>query len=162
MTGAELFTGNTAVVLFGLFSRKWRTKKFIIHYLQFSWNLLLSYIFNMIGGFMVAYFFVYLSQPCCTAHYVTYAQNVAVAKVSKTFGQLVLLGIACNMLVVLAIMIVNAASTVEGKILGIWFPIMTFVACGLEHSVANAYYIPIGMLVCFMFCLFIMFQIVWC
>ncbi|EFC35619.1 predicted protein [Naegleria gruberi] len=39
-----------------------------------------------------------------------------------------------------------AATTLEGKILGIWFPIMVFVSCSFEHSVANAYFIPLGML----------------
>ena len=32
-----------------------------------------------------------------------------------------------------------------GKIIGLFFPIMIFVLCGFEHSVANMYYIPAGM-----------------
>jgi len=147
LTGCELFTGNTSVLMFGLFSRKWTTKKFIYQYCRFSLNLLLSFVFNVLGAFFVAYFFAFLVQPCCTAHYVTFSQNFAVAKVSRSFGRLVLSGMACNILVVSAVYSASAASTVEGKILGIWFPIMTFVASGLDNCVSNSFFIPLGMLV---------------
>ena len=51
------------------------------------------------------------------------------------------------MLVTMAVFNANAATTMGGKIIGIWFPIQTFVSCGFEHCVANAYFIPLGMLV---------------
>jgi len=31
-----------------------------------------------------------------------------------------------------------------GKIWGIWFPIMAFVAIGFEHSIANMFFVPLG------------------
>jgi formate/nitrite transporter len=55
-------------------------------------------------------------------------------------------GIACNILVNLAILLGISAEHTSGKILGIWFPIMTFVACGFEHSVANMYFVPAGIM----------------
>ncbi len=55
-------------------------------------------------------------------------------------------GIACNILVNVAILLGLAAKTVSGKFLGIWFPIMAFVASGFEHSVANMYFIRMGMM----------------
>nr|WP_198003847.1 formate/nitrite transporter family protein [Methanocaldococcus sp. FS406-22] len=55
-------------------------------------------------------------------------------------------GIGCNWLVNLAVMGSFAASSVIGKFFMIWFPIMTFVASGFEHCVANMYFIPAGML----------------
>ena len=36
------------------------------------------------------------------------------------------------------------ARSVTDKILAIVFPITAFVACGFEHSVANMYFLPIG------------------
>ena len=39
-----------------------------------------------------------------------------------------------------------ASKTVAGKIFGIYFPIMAFVASGYEHSVANMYFLPIGLM----------------
>ena len=121
---------------------------FLTHYsryAQFSKNLFVSYIFNCLGAYMFAYFFIYLPQPCCSAHWITFIQNSAVSKTTKTFGSLVLLGIICNMLVTVAIYNANAATTLGGKVIGIWFPIMSFVALGFEHSIANAFYIPLGM-----------------
>jgi len=54
--------------------------------------------------------------------------------------------IACNILVNVAILLGLAAKNMSGKFLGIWFPIMAFVASGLEHSVANMYFIPAGIM----------------
>jgi formate/nitrite transporter len=55
-------------------------------------------------------------------------------------------GIACNILVNLAILLGLSAEETTGKILGLWFPIMTFVACGFEHSIANMYFVPAGIM----------------
>ena len=52
--------------------------------------------------------------------------------------------IGCNWLVCLAIMMAMAARDIGGKVLGIFFPIMAFVASGFEHCVANMYFIPAG------------------
>ena len=38
-----------------------------------------------------------------------------------------------------------SARTVVGKILAIVPPITAFVACGFEHSIANMYFIPMGL-----------------
>jgi formate/nitrite transporter FocA (FNT family) len=37
-----------------------------------------------------------------------------------------------------------AADSVSGKILGIFFPIMAFVAMGFDHVVANMFFLPAG------------------
>ena len=55
-------------------------------------------------------------------------------------------GIACNLLVNLAILLGLASKNMIGKFFGIWFPIMAFVASGFEHSVANMYFIPAGIM----------------
>ena len=55
-------------------------------------------------------------------------------------------GILCNWLVCLAVWMAVAAKDIAGKILAIYFPIMAFVASGFEHSIANMYFIPMGML----------------
>jgi len=52
----------------------------------------------------------------------------------------------CNILVCLAVWLAIAGHTVVDKIFAIIFPITAFVAAGFEHSVANMYFIPIGLL----------------
>ena len=54
--------------------------------------------------------------------------------------------IACNWLVNLAILLGICSDDMVGKFFGIWFPIMAFVSSGFEHSIANMYFIPAGIL----------------
>jgi len=53
-------------------------------------------------------------------------------------------GVLCNVLVCLAVWLCMGARSVTDKILATVFPITAFVACGFEHSVANMYFLPIG------------------
>ena len=66
--------------------------------------------------------------------------------VSITWDQVFLRGITCNWLVCLAVYLAFASDDIIGKIFGIWFPIMAFAALGFEHSVANMFFIPIGII----------------
>ena len=71
--------------------------------------------------------------------------STAVAKTSMTWGDAFIKGIACNFLVCIAVWIAFSAKQVHGKLIGLFFPIMMFVLCGFEHSVANMYYIMVGL-----------------
>lgn len=53
-------------------------------------------------------------------------------------------GILCNWLVSAAVWVANATTSAPGKAVAVWFPISAFVALGLEHSVANMFFIPLG------------------
>ena len=72
---------------------------------------------------------------------------IATTKVGYGFVQAIALGILCNALVCLAVWLTYAARTVTDKILAVLFPIAAFVAAGFEHSVANMYFIPMGLFV---------------
>jgi formate/nitrite transporter len=74
------------------------------------------------------------------------AIKVASAKASLTFGQAVIRGILCNILVVLAVWFAVGAQDFISKIWACWFPIMLFVLAGFEHSIANMYFIPVGIM----------------
>ena len=75
------------------------------------------------------------------------AVHIADVKLKLGFVQALCRGVLCNMLVCLAVIMCIASRTLGGKILGIYFPIMTFVASGYEHSVANMYFLPAGLMV---------------
>ncbi len=153
IAGAELFTGNTGVLMPACLSgaAKWKN-------LFRNWGVV--YIGNFIGALFVAFFMAYLSglinasgptpaDPAAAA--LPYklglaAKSIAEAKVKIPWGQALLRGILCNWLVCLAVWMATAADDIGGKILAIWFPIMAFVALGSEHSVANMFFIPLGML----------------
>ena len=72
--------------------------------------------------------------------------SIAQAKASLSFGDAFVRGILCNFLVCIAVWMASAAKSVPGKILAVFFPIMTFVVAGFEHSVADMYYLTAGLL----------------
>ncbi len=78
---------------------------------------------------------------------VSAALTIAAAKVELSFLQAVTLGILCNTLVCLAVWLTFSARSTVDKIAAIIFPITAFVAAGFEHSIANMYFIPIGLLI---------------
>lgn len=72
---------------------------------------------------------------------------IASKKVGLSFVEALVGGIGCNWLVCLAVWMALAAQQTIGKIFAIFFPIMAFVAMGFYHSVANMYFIPVGLFV---------------
>ena len=74
------------------------------------------------------------------------ALMIANGKVNQTFIEAVSKGILCNILVCLAVYLCFSGRSVTDKILAILFPITAFVALGFEHSIANMYFIPTGLI----------------
>ena len=139
LAGAELFTGNTATCIPAVLngSTRWTA-------LARNWGL--SYVGNFIGSLFVAYVLAYLAGLFLLDPWHANIVAIAQSKGTQDFLPLFVKAIGCNWLVCLAVWLAAAADDVSGKILGIWFPIMAFVAIGFEHSVANMFFIPAGML----------------
>ena len=138
--GAELFTGNNLIVM------AWASGKTSTAALLRNWGLV--YLGNFIGSIGTAVL-VFLSRQYTFGGGAvgTTALGIAVAKVNLNFIQAFALGVLCNALVCLAIwMSFSARSTID-KIAVILFPITAFVAAGFEHSVANMYFVPVGLMV---------------
>jgi formate transporter len=72
--------------------------------------------------------------------------NTALAKCSYSFGKNFVKAILCNWMVTIAVFLAGASNDLAGKLVGVWFPISTFVAIGLEHSVANMFLLPAALL----------------
>lgn len=68
--------------------------------------------------------------------------KLANGKTSLSFGEAFWRGVGCNWLVCLAVYLSYAAKDIAGKILALWFPTMAFVAMGMEHCIANMFFIP--------------------
>ena len=62
------------------------------------------------------------------------------------FTEALLRGVGCNWLVCLAVFAAAASTETIGKIAALWFPTMAFVALGMEHCIANMFFIPLGIL----------------
>lgn len=139
IAGAELFTGNNLIVI------AWADKKISTGSLLRNW--LVVYISNFIGAVFCAWA-VYLSGTLSIGQgaIADNALYIAQYKVELDFGEAFFRGLLCNTLVCLAVWLSMAAHSVAGKILAIVFPITAFVALGFEHSIANMYFISLGML----------------
>lgn len=135
IAGAELFTGNTAYFIPSLLNGKMSLKTPLK-------NWITVYLGNFVGSILVAYLFAYQTGLLEKSPWINATVDIAMAKTSYPFLKVFLKGIACNWLVALAMWLAYSAKTNGGKILGIWFPIMAFVAMGFEHSIANMFFIP--------------------
>jgi formate/nitrite transporter len=138
--GAELFTGNNLMVM------AWASGLIPLRELLRAWSIV--YLGNLIGGAGTA-LLVFLSGHFLFGNGSVGRVALAVAdlKCAIPFFQAVVLGILCNVLVCLAVWLTYSATTVIGKIAVIVPPISAFVAAGFEHSVANMYLIPAGLLI---------------
>jgi formate/nitrite transporter len=134
MTGAELFTGNTALVTMSLLEGKCTLAQLIK-----SWSA--SYLGNLIGSIAFA-FLVFLGGTLGPTGGASVA--VAGAKTSLGFAPAFVRGLLCNWLVCMAVYLASFAKDATGKMVTIWFLISSFVAMGFEHSVANMFIIPLG------------------
>ena len=134
---AELFTGNCLMPIAVL------DKKITLKQMLTNWVVV--YAGNAVGSYIFAYVMFasgLFNGEAMKANMI----NVAQAKVSLTFMQVVLRGVLCNVLVVAALWFQSASSDMPGKILAILFPIAAFTLCGYEHCVANMFMIPLGQL----------------
>lgn len=109
-------------------------------------NWLLVYIGNFIGAIFFVYVMVYLADIVKSDPWNTAIQNIAEAKVGMSWGVTFIKGIGANWFVCLAVWLGIACRSAAGKFIGLWFPVMCFVALGYEHSIANMFFIPLGML----------------
>ncbi len=138
LAGSELFTGNCLLVIPLL------QKKITLHGMLKNWAVV--YAGNFVGSLFIAAICVYSHQAGLFDNKLAISIiSTATAKAALSFGDAFLRGIACNFLVCIAVWLSFAATTVPGKIAGIFFPIMMFVVCGFEHSVANMYYLSAGL-----------------
>jgi formate/nitrite transporter len=109
---------------------------------------LLVYIGNLAGALATAALLFLTRQYTFGAGVIGQtALNIAHAKVNLDFVQAVALGMLGNVLVCLAVWLTFSARTTTDKIMAIIFPITAFVAAGFEHSIANMYFIPIGVFI---------------
>jgi formate/nitrite transporter len=137
IAGGELFTGNNLMISsaisgqigFGTMLGRWA----------------LVYGANFLGSILIALMLVFsplwrLGDSALAAT----AVRIAYSKANLLFHEALISAIGCNWLVCLAVWMALASRQIIGKIFAIFFPIMAFVAMGLEHSVANMYFIPAG------------------
>jgi len=140
VAGAELFTGNNLLVM------AWAGRRITTHELLRNWTVI--YLANFVGALGLVLLVLWSHQWRMNGDVVGItAVKIAAAKAALPFWEAFFKGVLCNILVCLAVWLALAGRSVVDKIVAIIFPISAFVAAGFEHSVANMYFIPLGILV---------------
>jgi formate/nitrite transporter len=134
--GAELFTGNSLLAAAALHG-------------EITWkHLLENWVVVLAGNFLGSMFFawmMYETRLWEIGSVADQAIKIAAAKCKLSFSAAFFRAVLCNWLVCLAVFMAAAARDVPGKLMACYIPIMTFVASGFEHSIANMYFIPSGL-----------------
>lgn len=139
LCGAELFTGNCLMVT-GLADRK-----FGVGAMLRNWGIV--YVGNFIGSILMVMMISSTGLLESGGGMLgALVVKTAVSKCSLSFGKAFILGILCNWMVCLAIWMATGAQVAIGKMFAVWFCIGLFIISGFEHSVANMYFIPAGIL----------------
>lgn len=138
LTGAELFTGNTLITI-SVLDR------------QATWggmlrNWVLVYLGNGVGAILTAAACAFSGQlDYSGGGLALFTMRLAAGKCGMTFGRALVLGILCNLLVTLGVLLSLTAKDVTGRVVGAYLPVAFFVICGFEHSIANLFYVPAGL-----------------
>lgn len=136
--GAELFTGNCLIPI-SIFKKEARWGGCLK-------NWFWVYLANLLGSLILVWIIFYSGLWKINSYEVGQkAIATALAKVNLSWSEAFFRGVGCNWLVCLAVWLAVAGKDAISKIFGIYFPIMAFVASGFEHSIANMYFIPIGL-----------------
>jgi formate transporter len=140
VAGAELFTGNNLIVM------AWASRKVSTARLLRNWALV--YAGNFVGAISTAgLLFVSKQYTFGKGAVGEQALTTATTKTGFGFVQAIALAALCNALVCIAVWLTYSARSLTDKVLAVVPPIAAFVAAGFEHSVANMFFIPMGLLV---------------
>ncbi|MCA8959827.1 MAG: formate/nitrite transporter family protein [Planctomycetes bacterium] len=133
--GAELFTGNNLLVM------AWASGKVSTVALLRNWAVV--FLGNFVGSVATAGLLALSGfHEFAGGSVATTAVAVARLKVDLGFGEAIIRGVLCNVLVCLAVWLTFSARSTVDRVAVIVPPISAFVACGFEHSVANMFFVP--------------------
>ncbi len=137
VAGSELFTGNNLIII-ALLEKK-------ISPGQMLKNWVFVFLGNFIGAAFVAFMVVYGHTPdLLGGRLADSVVNAALHRVNLTFLDSFIRGVLCNILVCIAVWAAFASKNVSGKLLMSFWPVMLFVLCGFEHSIADIYFCLAG------------------
>lgn len=139
VAGAELFTGNNLVAM------AWASRAISTRDLLRNWGIV--YVGNFVGATATALLVLASGTLALSDGEVgEQALRIAIGKCEISWTEAFFRGVLCNALVCIAVWLAHSARSTTDRILAVLWPITAFVALGFEHSVANMYFIPLGLL----------------
>ena len=138
ITGAELFTGNTLITISVL------DKKATLAGMLRNWVFV--YIGNFIGSMALSFIcaqFGWLSAG--SNGLAVFSMKLAAGKMTMPFQNAFFMGVLCNILVTIGVLLSLAGKDGVSRFIGAWAPVMFFVTCGFNHSIADMTYCMLGL-----------------
>ncbi len=149
LLGFELATGN-----FALLPMAWAAGEISLG--KMGRNLFWVYLGNLAGSLFYGVLFYLAVTNSGTGGSGAIGELIKTAAQKKTIGYMAIglrgwetafiKGVLCNWMVTLGAVLAMASRATVGKVVAMWLPILTFFACGYEHSIVNMFLIPTGML----------------
>lgn len=138
LLGTELFTGNTLIIISVL------DGKTGVRGLLRNWGIV--YAGNFTGALVLSFLCGHFNwESASDGELANFCMKVASGKMTLTFPNAFVMGILCNMLVTLGVLLSLQAKDFGGRVLGAWIPVMFFVVCGFNHSIADMTYCMLGL-----------------
>ena len=138
LTGAELFTGNTLITM-SLLDRKVTLPAMLK-------NWLFVYIGNFLGSMLLSAICAYFGWLSAGSNALAVsAMKMAVGKMTMPFQNAFFMGVLCNILVTIGVLMSLAGKDGTSRFIGAWVPVMFFVTCGFNHSIADMTYCMLGL-----------------
>ncbi len=137
--GAELFTGNNAMLIPAYMQRQYSLAAVIN-----NWTIV--YIGNFVGAVGFTYLLVYLAGLTSSDPWHSSIIGIGMAKTSMQWGVVLVKGIGANWFVCLGVWLALSGHSLLEKAFGCWLPVMAFVVLGYEHCIANMFYLPLAMM----------------
>lgn len=137
LSGAELLTGNTLIIISVL------DRRAAVSGMLRNW--LIVYLGNFLGSLLVAAVCARFGWLGGNGSLAAFTLRLAVSKMTMPFENAFFMGVLCNILVTLAVLLSLSAKDVAGRFLGAWVPVMFFVVAGFSHSIADMTYCALGL-----------------
>ncbi|EHD21921.1 MULTISPECIES: formate transporter FocA [Brenneria] len=138
--GADLFTSTVLTVIAKASGR--------ITWKQLACNWVNVYIGNLLGALLfVALIWFSGEHTVANGAWGLNVLQTANHKLEHTFIEALCLGILANLMVCLAVWMSYSGRTLTDKMFAMILPVAMFVASGFEHSIANMFMVPMGIVI---------------
>lgn len=138
ISGAELFTGNTLITISVL------EKKATLAGMLRNW--LFVYIGNFVGSMVLSFICAQFGWLSAGSNALAAASmRIAVGKMTMPFQNAFFMGVLCNILVTMGVLLSLSGKDGISRFIGAWAPVMFFVTCGFNHSIADMTYCMLGL-----------------
>ena len=136
MAGAELFTGNNMIMIFGLSQKT-------VTWGETLWLWLVCFAGNWLGSALLA--IIFCKSGLAVGPIGQFIGSASATKMNLPIIDLFLRGILCNTLVCLAVWCSIRLKSDSGKLIMVFWCLFAFITTGFEHSVANMTLLSVGL-----------------